>query len=591
MAFCASALSNVHNDFLIGAPAELKDIPTEFNPQSYKDMIKTFSLELGHRYQMDAKKSIGVGSLSLGYKPYDLHADTSTTNEYRKLLSSFNNANAFERRRLQKPVEEFMESLSKEDPFTALFGKKQLLKQNYHDSLPFNFDDMSKTLLMPVAFCGEDSVKFFDDKVKVYPQKFTELRDDKCLLTIRFEDDVLAERFEVMVSEETLELFLQVSYIPHADYGVRYGIVEKIVFTERKFNDIYYAKREKEIPGQKFSVHIDDFEYEYVMSMDPKKNVHAANNLFATAPTFTDGNRHVFKSDPAITATSYAALLKQLAPLDYVFSSPENGHYMTLNEDGVMTVTIAGKDHGAYAEYQWVKVGNNYYAYMTKQYNVQLTLPRIYFLSNVYDGRGQISNVHIRLINARGYVTEFDLKNPIRMESLSELHANFGASKEKMIPVDVNLSFAKKTDFTNKVASEDSKSLDTKPTPSQATPPYNLVCDLKVIKYEEGGMFRKYAKRYDVNQYLPEVNVSEFLDNIVAYSKARMGDKYREGRRGATWVEVNQFFSRAKGSAGFIYSVKGNTFEIKAALPDTAAIPVETVKQSFCDLIEALSRA
>jgi hypothetical protein len=577
-----------------------------------KDLDGSFELELGHKYRMDANKSIGVGDLSSGYKPYVIHTWNDGRSpiaeigeEYKSLISKFNEANAFARRRLEKPLVEFMDNLPKGNPFSYLVGKSYLVEVDYKASLAFDFEEMSKTLVMSSQFCeGSNRLYVLHDNIRVYPQKFTDGRGKQCLLTVKFDDDVLAEHFEVMVSEGTLVLFLKVSFVPYAEYGVRFAIGDTLVFTEKKLNNVYKVKGYQQVLQVETVSTIQEYEYEYVMSIEPKEVIHDASNLLASVNPARDAG---YANDDEYLALNAARDLKTLqltAPLDSALrgngKTISDDHYLTLTEDGLMTITVGNEERGAYGEYQWVKQNDRYYAYATKQHINQVILSNVYLLSSattIEKPRGNIVNFSISLkplsLDARGFNFAY---NPIKMDSLLALQKDMGVNEATLKAMDIKVPYESKADFSKKDTPKPKQASNnnvvepvaqaSKPTPSHASPPYNLVCDLEVLEHEEAGMFMKYTKKFKGRQLLPLVDVTEFLDNVVAYSKREMGDIYRKGGRLTNGVEIKQFVGKKQGTISTVYSVKDNYLHIDAIFPDSVVPAGDAVKKALCTAIE-----
>lgn len=187
----AKEIENPHDDYILNAPDYLATIPTEFSSEFANMMGAVFRAESAYLYNNDVTKPVKYIDFSrLEDVPELVQVGVGESfpkpEEYMDLLKGYNDGNAFEQRRLKNQINEVFDKVDTPEPFGMLSGKTVLFKVRVTGSYPFDFDNMSKTLVLPSEVCSDSMGLGGDDFVatRLAINPFGQTQRNDCLVEV-----------------------------------------------------------------------------------------------------------------------------------------------------------------------------------------------------------------------------------------------------------------------------------------------------------------------------------------------------------------------------------------------------------------------
>lgn len=301
--------------------------------------------------------------------------------EYMRMVRSYNEANAFEQRRLIPKIKDYALSLSDSDkPFKDMEGLNVLIPVHVSAEFDFNFENMTKTIFVQDYFCVRYFHEFNGGKaepdklslnnesdiyygvnepdLKIVMQK--DVKYGFCGLEIPFGGNVdTAEKFENAMNEGTLRMFINVKMT-----GVGYGqhpiaIGNSFVFAEDT------AKG-----------------YQYLMHIGMKKELLTPSNVLSIAMIKQDYDDRlskisdftsIFKGSSAHTTFNDPTLVR-------LSSDKTSIEILTV---GVKSPALRNK--GIYARYKMVETEAGVALQLTHKYGGSFPVPEFMRVAKSFD--------------------------------------------------------------------------------------------------------------------------------------------------------------------------------------------------------------
>jgi hypothetical protein len=375
---------NTHDDYLLNAPSDLVSIPTEFSDDLEALLNSSLSIEAAYLHKNDATKPIGYQvshsdftGLIGGDNLLALQFDSSSAfpKGYGELLRKYNDSNAFERRRMEKDFQNFLASIESDSPFEMLEGTSALFAVRITGSYPFDFDDMSKSVVVSAEACGENMFSgdaYGTTRIAVNP--FGKPHDQKCLVTVKFDDVDTAELFEEAVNESQISAFVKATYLGYGTYESRLAIGDELVFTKRKVEETHTYKVDAYASGPNAGKTVTEkfFSFEYITAIQPLENTFASENLMATMPSYK------FSNDESVFSN-----FKGFVDFISQSNATVGNSNISFRVDEAGDIELAlfkranDKLFGAVGKYDLVNAGARTFAVLKSQYQAGMVLPRV----------------------------------------------------------------------------------------------------------------------------------------------------------------------------------------------------------------------
>lgn len=434
----AEQIENPHDDYILNAPDYLATIPTEFSNQFGTMEGQTFRAESAYLYNNDVTKPFRYIDYSLMNESSKLievvdgesfpHPD-----EYMHLLQAYNDANAFEARRLKKQINEVFDKVETPDPYGMLSGKSVLFKVRVSGSYPFNFDRMSKTLALPNTVCSEGMALGEGDVVqtRIAINSFGQLQGNDCLVEVKFTDESIAEKFEDTVKNNQISAFIKADYTPYGTYFNRYAIGNELVFVKKDIKeentykvDRYAASRDA---GKTITQRL--FSYEYLTSVKPLQTTINAQNLMATMPSYDfDNYSNKF--------AHFEAFLDFINKGNVTIGNQNTS--FKIDESGDIELAVFERVNsgieGALGKYRVVVAGNRTFGVLTSQYLAGARLPRVIIPERVSQRELVLTELEVN----ETYSVRTSRWNS---DDLASILTEMGYSEDKLTPVDTGFPY------------------------------------------------------------------------------------------------------------------------------------------------------
>lgn len=169
--------------------------------------------------------------------------------EYKDLLKEYDEANGFGKRKIKKQLKTLvLDKFAKNKPFESIKGKKILIKVPVTAGYPFDFERMSKSLIMKSNFCSSADVKEprisrEGHDVNYVQQPLTSpikllvqgKRSASCKVELLFgEDEVTAEKVETAFDNGSLQAYALAEFVGYGLSDKPLAIVDSLVFVEER---------------------------------------------------------------------------------------------------------------------------------------------------------------------------------------------------------------------------------------------------------------------------------------------------------------------------------------------------------------------
>jgi len=434
----AKEIENPHDDYILNAPDYLATIPTEFSSEFANMMGAVFRAESAYQYNNDVTNPVTYIDLSRWENVPDVvqigvGESYPKPEEYMDLLKAYNDGNAFEQRRLKSQIKEVFDKFDTPEPFGMLSGKTALFKVKVSGSYPFDFDNMSKTLVLPSEVCSDSmglgSETLVTTRLAINP--FGQTQGNDCLVEVKFTDESVAEKFEDTVKNNQISAFIKADYVGYGTYNNRYAIGNELVFVKKDIKEENTYKVDRYAASRNAGKTITQrlFSYEYLTSVKPLQTPINSKNLMATMPSYS-------LSDYSNKFAHFEAFLDFVSKGNVTIGNQNTS--FRIDESGDIELAVFRRDsrgiEGALGKYRVVVAGDRTFAVLTSQYQAGSRLPRIIIPDRV----SQRELVLYDLEGTNDYSIRTSRWNP---DDLASILTDMGYSEDKLKAVDTGFPY------------------------------------------------------------------------------------------------------------------------------------------------------